>query len=102
MSELFEFFVFLNVNEELGQSVKNQFSFINEDIDFILQELFADFFKIVRHGCAEHHDLFVVRSFNKYFLDVGSHAWISHDFIAFVNHKEFDFFKVNDFVLGKV
>lgn len=34
---------FLNVNEKLGQSVKNKLSFIDENIDFILEELFAVF-----------------------------------------------------------
>ena len=90
MGKLFELLVFLNVNEELGQPVKNQLSLINEDVNFVLEELLAVLLEILRHGGAEHHDLLVVGSLNEDFLYVGSHAWVAHDFIALVNHEEFN------------
>lgn len=77
MSEFFELFVFLNVNEKLGQSVKDEFSLINEDIDFILQELFAIFFQLLWHGGTEHHNLFIMWSFDEDLLDVCSHSGVS-------------------------
>jgi hypothetical protein len=33
----------LDVDEELGQTVENKLSFIDENIDFILEEFFAIF-----------------------------------------------------------
>lgn len=36
MGEFLEFFVFWDVHEELGKTVQNQFSFINEDINLVL------------------------------------------------------------------
>lgn len=77
VSEFLKLFVFLNVNEKLGQSVKNEFSFINEDINFILQEFFAIFFQLLRHCGTEHHDLFIMWSLDEDLLDVGSHAGVS-------------------------
>ena len=77
MSEFFELFILLNVKEELSQSVKNEFSFINEDIDLILQEFFAIFFQVFWHRSTEHHDLFIMRSFDEDLLDVSSHTRVS-------------------------
>ena len=77
MSEFFELFVFLNVNEELSQSVKNKLSFIDENIDFILQELFTIFLQLFWHGSTEHHALFIMRSLDKDLLNISSHAWVS-------------------------
>lgn len=77
MSEFFEFLVFLNVNEELCQSVKNKLSLIDENIDFVLQELFTVFLQLFWHSSTEHHDLFIMRSFDKDLLDISSHARIS-------------------------
>lgn len=47
MSELFEFLVLLDINEKLGQSVKNKLSFINKDINFILQKLLTVYNKFM-------------------------------------------------------
>jgi len=74
MSEFLEFFVLWDIHKELGESVQNKFTFIDEDVDLILQEFFAIVFHLFRHSGAEHHDLFLVWSFNKDFLNVGSHA----------------------------
>jgi hypothetical protein len=41
MGQLLEFLVFLDVKEELRQPVKNEFSLIDEDVHFVLQELLA-------------------------------------------------------------
>ena len=90
MSQFFELLVFLDVNEELSQSVKNELTLINEDIDLILEEFFAVLFEILWHGGTEHHDLLVVWSLNKDFLNVSSHAGVAHDFVALVNNKEFN------------
>lgn len=102
MGQLLELFVLLDVDEELGQTVENKLSFIDENIDFILEEFFAIFLEFLRHGSTEHHNLLVVGCFDKNLLNVSSHVWVSENFVAFVNDKEFALFKVNDFVSGQV
>jgi hypothetical protein len=77
MTQFFEFFILLNVNKELSQTMKNQLSFVDEDIDFILEELLTVFFEFLGHSCTEHHDLFVVRGFDENLLDVSSHVRVS-------------------------
>jgi len=41
VSKFFKFLVFVDVDIELGQSVENELSFIDEDFCFLLQKLFA-------------------------------------------------------------
>jgi hypothetical protein len=70
MCKLLKFFNLRDVNEELSEAVKNEFAFVNEDIDFVLEELFAIIFHILGHCGTEHHHLFLVGSFDKDLLNV--------------------------------
>ena len=47
------------------------------------------FLEFLRHGSTEHHNLLVVGCFDKNLLNVSSHVWVSENFVAFVNDKEF-------------
>lgn len=77
MGELFELFALVDVDVELGKTVENELSLIDEDLWFLLEELFAIFFHVILHGGAEHHDLLGVGSFDEDVLDVSSHLGVS-------------------------
>jgi len=98
MGQFLEFFILLNVNEELGQSVQNKLSLVDENVDLVLKEFLTVFLQLFRHRCAEHHYLLVMRGFDEDLLNIGSHTWVSEDFVALIDHKEFALFEVDDFV----
>ena len=88
MSQFLKFFVLVDVDVELGQTVKDELALIDEDIHLIVEELFAIFFHLFGHGRAEHHHLLVVGSLDEDILNIGSHLGISEHFVTLVNHKE--------------
>lgn len=102
MSKFFEFLVFLDVDEELGQSVENELSLIDEDINFILQELLTVFFEFFGHGSTEHHNLLIMRSLDENLLNVGSHSGVTQNLVALVDDEEFAFGEVDDVVSGQI
>lgn len=69
-------------------SMKISTSFWRNFLQSSIRRYFT-FFEFFGHGGTKHHNLFVVRGFDEDLLDVGSHSWIAHDFIAFVDNKEF-------------
>jgi hypothetical protein len=70
MGKFIKFFLLWDINKELSEAVKDEFAFINEDVDFVLKEFFAIIFHIFRHSGTEHHYLFLVRCFDKDLLYV--------------------------------
>lgn len=74
---------------ELNKSMESELAFIYKHVDFVLQELLAVLFHLFRHGCTEHHDLLLVRSFDENFLDIGSHAGTAEYLVTLINDKVF-------------
>ena len=87
---------------ELGQSVQNKLTLINEDVDFVLKEFLAIVFHFLSHSGGEHHDLLLVGSFDEEVLNVGSHLRISENFITLIDHKILAFVKFDKFSLSEV
>lgn len=64
--------------------MENEFSFVDEDLGFFLEELLAvlmeegsTFLHVFRHGGAEHEHLLVVGRLDEDVLDVCSHLGVS-------------------------
>ena len=74
---------------ELHQSMESELAFVHKHIDLVLQELLAVFLHLLRHGCAEHHDLFLVGGFDENFLHIGPHAGAAEDLVTLINDKVF-------------
>ena len=74
---------------ELHQSMESELAFVHKHIDLVLQELLAVFLHLLRHGCAEHHDLFFMRSLDEDVLDLSSHFRVRDDLVTLINHKVF-------------
>lgn len=89
MRKFLKFLILRNVDEELGKAVQDELAFINEDVDFVLQELLAIIFHLLWHGGTEHHNLLMMRCANENILNVSSHMRRAKNLITLVNHKKF-------------
>ena len=74
---------------ELDKSMEGELTFIHKHIDFVLEEFFTVFLHLLRHGCAEHHDLFLVGGFDENFLHIGPHAGAAEDLVTLINDEVF-------------
>lgn len=74
MGKFLKLLVLRDIHKELGQTVENQLSLINEDIHLILEEFLAVILDLLWHCGTEKHHLFLVRRFCENILNVGSHT----------------------------
>jgi hypothetical protein len=86
----------IDIDIELCQPMEDEFTLIDENFCFFLQELLAIFIRrkvtflhFFWHGGAKHEDLLVVRSFDKNVLNVCPHLRVAQNLIALVDHEEF-------------
>jgi hypothetical protein len=70
MGKFLEFFDLRDIHKELRKTMKDKFTFIDEDIHLVLEELLAVIFHVLGHCCAEHHHLLLVGSFDEDLLDI--------------------------------
>lgn len=68
--------------------MQNELAFINEDVNFILQELLAVIFNFFRHCSTEHEHLLRSGCLDEDVLDISPHASRAQHLIAFVDHEE--------------
>lgn len=102
MSQLLELFILINVDIKLGQTMKNKFSLVNENLGLVLEELLAIFFHFLWHGCTKHHNLFGVRSLDENFLNVCSHFRVAQNLITLVNDEEFALLELNKLMFAQI
>jgi len=82
--------------------VKDKFGVINKDFYFVFHELLAIFLNFIWHCCTKHHDLLVVLGLHEYFLDIGSHLWVSNHLITLINNEVLHILRLNCLVFQQV
>jgi len=92
----------IEVDVELGQSVQDELSLIDEDVWLVPEEFLAVLLHVFGHGGTEHHHLLVMWGFHEDVLDISPHLRVSHDLVTFIDHKELDLIEIDQLVFGQI